>query len=252
MACDRSEMHVSDAIIMRVREFGESDLLVTCFTEDMGRIKGVAKGGKRSKKRFANCLDLLCHVRLEYGLKGTGDLYLLNSCRLIHAFPGIRTDFQALALASYMMELADLFSPQSIVEPEVFKLLHQALLGLEKGMRKDVLRIIFETRIMTIGGYKIDFDRCVKCGRKYTGAGRAVFCPDRGCIACLNCENETRQKPGMDPEVVKTLAALQSSPWDGIDNLLFTETDIKEVRQVLRSHMDYRIGKRPKTTKYLE
>ncbi|MBW2206889.1 MAG: recombination protein O N-terminal domain-containing protein, partial [Deltaproteobacteria bacterium] len=48
------KIHISPAIIMRIREFGEADLFVTFFTPDRGRLKGVAKGARRSRKRFVN------------------------------------------------------------------------------------------------------------------------------------------------------------------------------------------------------
>ena len=48
---------ISTAIIMRINEYGESDLLVSFFTPDRGRLEGIAKGARRSFKRFVNCLD---------------------------------------------------------------------------------------------------------------------------------------------------------------------------------------------------
>ncbi len=85
--------HISHAIIMRTWEFGETDLLVSFFTSDKGRLKGVAKGARKSRKRFANCLDLLSLVKLEYELKRGRELYFLHSGKLVHAFPGIRSVF---------------------------------------------------------------------------------------------------------------------------------------------------------------
>jgi len=57
--------HISPAIMMRIKEFGETDLLVSFFTPEKGRLKGVAKGGRKSQRRFANSLDLFCHGRTE-------------------------------------------------------------------------------------------------------------------------------------------------------------------------------------------
>ena len=59
----------STSIIMRVSEFGESDLLITFFTPTEGKIKGIAKGARRSKARFVNCLDIFSLVNLEYSQK---------------------------------------------------------------------------------------------------------------------------------------------------------------------------------------
>jgi DNA repair protein RecO (recombination protein O) len=116
-------IHISPAIIMRIREFGESDLMVTFFTPERGRLKGVAKGARRSKRRFSNCLDLFCLTSLEYELKRKGDLYFLHSCKLIDGFQGVRSDFSALALACYMIELTETLFPLGVVDPNMFELL---------------------------------------------------------------------------------------------------------------------------------
>ncbi|MBN1222119.1 MAG: recombination protein O N-terminal domain-containing protein, partial [Candidatus Aminicenantes bacterium] len=71
--------HISQAIILGIQEFGETDLLVTFFTPGMGQLKGVAKGAKRSRQRFVNCLDTCSLVNLEYDKKEEGKLCFLHS-----------------------------------------------------------------------------------------------------------------------------------------------------------------------------
>jgi DNA repair protein RecO (recombination protein O) len=246
------DMHVSHAIIMRIKEFGESDLLVTFFTADRGRLKGVAKGGRKSRKRFANCLDLFCLVKLEYGSKRNGDLYFLNSCKLVHAFPGLRSDFSSLSLASYMIELTEILFPQNVVDKGIFELLNRSFLVLDEDPGKDVIRIIFEVRALDLGGYGINLSRCCMCGRPYTGAGRAVFKRTRGGIACLNCEKESGICPGMGSDAVNGLRLIQSEPLNKINGLQLTEEAIREIKPVLKLHIEYRIGQNLKSAKYLE
>jgi DNA repair protein RecO (recombination protein O) len=246
------ESFVSEAIIMRIREFGESDLIVTFFTPERGKLKGVARGGRKSRKRFANCLDLFCHAKLEYEEKRKSDLHSLNSCKLIHAFPGLRSDFTSLALASYLVELTDILFPQDVVAPEMFGLLCRGLFSLDGGMRPDLLRIGFESFAIALGGYKIDLDRCCGCGRSYTGAGTAVFVPEKGCIACLKCEKVSRVSPPLDPEAVRALRLLQCGPWQDADPMLLTDDLIGQIKTVLKQHIEYRVGKRLGSAKFLE
>jgi len=249
---DVMDTYISQAIIMRIKEFGESDLLVTFFTSDKGRLKGVAKGGKRSRKRFANCLDLFCLAKLEYSLKRKRDLYFLDSCKLVHAFPGLRTDFSSLSLASYLIELTEILFPQNVVDERMFELLNTSFLALDEGMRNDVVRILFEARAMALGGYGIDFDRCCDCGRPYTGSGRAVFKSNKGGIACLKCERESTRCPGMGKDAVIGMKKIQSGTFQEMDGIHLTDEAIHEIEPVLKLHADYRIGKRLKSAKYLE
>lgn len=250
--CVGMNTHISQSIIMRIKDFGESDLLVTFFTSDRGWLKGVAKGGRRSRKRFANCLDLLCLTDLEYVLKKKGDLYFLNSCKLIHAFPGLRSDFYSLSLASYMVELAETLFPQNVVDNNMFELMKKSFMALDDGVRNDVLRILFEAKTMALGGYGINLEKCCKCGRPYTGTGRAVFLRERGAVACLNCAKETALSPGMEPDTAGSLNMMQSAPWDDVGTISLSEEVIREIKPVLKLHLEYRVGKRLKSAKYLD
>jgi DNA repair protein RecO (recombination protein O) len=244
--------YTSLAIIMRTTEFGETDLLVTFFTQDKGRLKGIAKGGGKSRKRFANCLDVFCLSELEYSLKREGSLYFLNSGRLINAYPGIRSDFTILSRASYMVELTEILFPWGVADRKMFELLKGSLGALAEMEKGDIIPLIFEIKAMTVGGYGINFDRCTICGRPYKGEGRAVFKRDKGGIACLKCQQETTISPGLDPEAVEMIKVMKTQPLKSLMKLQIKEEIAKEIRPVLKLHREYHLGQRPKTAAYLE
>jgi DNA repair protein RecO (recombination protein O) len=244
--------YTSQAIIMRIREFGESDLLVTFFTQGKGRLKGIAKGGRKSRKRFANCLDVFCLTELEYSLKREGSLYFLNSGRLINAYPGIRSDFTILSRASYMVELTEILFPWGVADRKMFELLKGSLNALTEMDKGDIIPLIFEIKAMTLGGYGINFDRCTICGRPYKGEGRAVFKRDKGGIACLKCQQETAISPGLDPDAVEMIKVMKTQSLQSLMKLQMKEEIGKEIRPVLKLHREYHLGQRPKTAAYLE
>ncbi len=243
--------HVSDSIITRTWEFGETDLLVSFFTADRGRLKGVAKGARKSAKRFANCLDSFCLTRMEYERKSGRDLYFLHSGKLMHAFPGLRADFHALSLASYMVELTEILFPPGVAARRMFVLLKNALFALAGSMKRDELRIFFEAKALALGGYSIDFDRCCDCGRSYAAEGRAVFKQGKGGIACLRCEKESARLPGLDPDAAGELKKIQTTPLDDTQKAPLTDIMMDEMKKVLKLHLRYSLGKELKTARYL-
>ena len=244
--------HISYVIIMRTWEFGETDLLVSFFTSDRGRLKGVAKGARKSRKRFANCLDLFSLVKLEYELKRGRDLYFLHSGKLVDAFPGIRSDFSSLSLASYMIELTETLFPLSVADEEMFALLKNAFLSLNECKRNGALRILFEAKAMALGGYGINLDKCCGCGRSYAGEGGAVFKQSKGGITCLKCEHQSKLSPGLSPESIKALKVIQSTPWGKTEAFDLNDEIIREIKPVLKLHIEYRTGQRLKTAQYLD
>jgi DNA repair protein RecO (recombination protein O) len=244
--------HVSTAIVLRIKEFGESDLLISFFTADKGRLKGVAKGARRSKKRFSNCLDLFCLANLEYDLKRKGDLHFLHSGKLLDAFPGLRSDFYSLSLASYMTELTEILFPVAVVDEKMFALLKESFFAISEGKQGDMVRTFFEARAMALGGYGIDLDICCSCKRPYTGRGDAVFEPRKGRIACLNCKQGSKLTPRFGPGSVNGLKMMQLSELKGIETLRLTDEMIQEIKPVNKLHIEYRVGKRLKSARFLE
>lgn len=243
--------HISESIVTRTWEFGETDLLVSFFTADKGRLKGVAKGARKSSRRFANCLDLFCLTRMEYERKSGRDLYFLHSGKLIHGFPRLRTDYHALSLASYMVELAETLFPLGVAEQRMFILLKDALSALESDVEKEALRILFEAKALALGGYSINFERCCDCGRPYAAEGRAVFKRKKGGIACLKCEKESARLPGLDPDTARGLDRIQTTPLDDFKISPLTNRLMGEMKKVLRLHLSYSLGKELKTARYL-
>ena len=237
---------------MRVREFGESDLLVTFFTPGKGQLKGVAKGGRRSRKRFVNCLDIFCLVNLEYEPGRRGDLYFLHSGKLINAYPGLRSDFTSLSRGSYMIELTETLFPYGVADREVFLLLRDTFDSIDRGDRPDTAPVLFEIRAMTLGGYGINLERCCMCGRKYHGEGEAAFMPDRGGIACLKCRRISATSPGMNPEIVKIMKLAQSGPLRVLGAMQLADSTLRVIKPVLKLLREYHLGQKLKTSRYLE
>ena len=241
----------SPAIILRTREVGESDLIVTFFTADKGRLKGIAKGARRSRKRFVNCLDLFSLSRLEYSIKPGYDLYFLHSGKLLENFSSLRSNYALVSLAGYMVEVTERLFPVNVPEPHIFELLRRIFHALHEGYDVVLMRLLFEARAMALGGFRIRLDKCSRCGRSYKGEGRAVFQYERGGIACLKCSQERADAPGLSSAGVKLLETLQSGWWP--ENKAFDPGAkvLQELQPVLKQHIAYRTGKRFKAANYL-
>lgn len=244
--------HISHAIIMRTREFGETDLLVTFFTPDRGQQKGIAKGARKSRKRFVNCLDICSLVNLEYGKGARGDLCFLSSGKLLDAFPGLRRDFSTLTKASYMIELTEILFPLGVIEERIFEFLRDSLNALADGRNRDSVHILFEARAMALGGYGIELEKCGICGRTYRGDGMAVFRREAGGIACLKCHQPSRLSPLLRPEGVKALKDMQEGALPPLEDREMDEDVLLEIRSLQKLHREYHLGLRPKTASYLE
>ena len=245
------EHHSSKALILRVKDLGESDLLVLFFTPDQGLLKGVAKAARKSRRRFVNCLDYFCLSLLEYHRRRENQLFMLDSCKLIQGFERLRADYRLLTYASYFAELTETLFPLNVKAQGMFQLLVNCFDLLCEGIPADKVVVLFQGRAMALGGYAIAFDRCADCKRPYKGEGRAVFVPERGGISCLRCRKESKNYPAMDPESVRVLREIQDTEHKLTSLPPLSDNVVEELKKVLDQHVAYRLGKRLKTRKYI-
>jgi DNA repair protein RecO (recombination protein O) len=244
--------YLSPAIIMRVKDVGESDLLVTFITPQKGRLKGVAKGARKSRKRFVNALDLFSLVTMEYSHGRQGNLVFLHSARLVDAYPGLRTDFPSLSKASYMIELTEALFPPGSRSPGCLNFSTSHWTPFQGGEKSDLIPLIFEFKAMSLGGYRINAGRCSKCGRPYRREGIAVFVRERGGIACLKCAQPSANFPTLKPASVEAIETFQNKTFKELMELSLGVDIMKELRVVLKLHREYRLEQRLRTSKYVE
>ena len=94
------------AIIIDCHDFMEADKIITFFTLSFGKLTGIAKGAKKSRKRFGINLDLFSHVNLLFYAKGLNpSLVRIESCDIIHYFDQISADTKKFVYGCYFLEL---------------------------------------------------------------------------------------------------------------------------------------------------
>ena len=122
-----------EAIILRTRDYSESDRLITFFSRNQGQLTGIAKGARRSKKRFVHTLEPCSHVAVTYVDRPTSGLVRLDASELKNAFIALRSDIARLGYASLSCEIVLQMSPERQANAALFALLYQYLEQLELG-----------------------------------------------------------------------------------------------------------------------
>ena len=102
----------TEALVLRAVDFGESDQILHLLIPDSGRITAIAKGARRSVRRFAGTLDLFNHLSIQVDLRRPTTMARLDQARLIESFGGLRVDLVRFALGCYLLELFDRLAPE--------------------------------------------------------------------------------------------------------------------------------------------
>lgn len=244
--------HVTEAVVLNSMDFGESDKIVTFYTLRFGKMKGIAKGAKRSKKRFGINLEPFSLVRLHFFEKKEDALVRVSACDLINAFQGIREDLFKIAHGSYMIEVAEKMVPERERHPELFDLLTDFLGLLEsKGITEDLLRV-FEIRLLDDIGLKPHISNCVICHKPLAQGFSVIVSPEKGGALCSSCSKGVPSTIRISVGTLKTLEmALKIEPHK-IPRLVFSKEARTESRGFLHAFIRYHTGRELKSLEFLD
>jgi DNA repair protein RecO (recombination protein O) len=118
---------VSETYVLRTYPFRESDLIVSFFTRDQGKLRGVARRARKPKNTFGSGLERLSLVYLAYSQKETRELVNLNSCDLVQSQFDLLSDFEASVALDYVAEVSDQLLPPHEPNERFFRLLTAVL-----------------------------------------------------------------------------------------------------------------------------
>jgi DNA repair protein RecO (recombination protein O) len=193
-------------VVLRTTPLRESDLLVALYTETHGRVSAVARGGRKSQRRFAGALQLLVLGRYQLA-RSRGELWTLETADVEREWTRLASDVVAVAHASYVAELADALLPPEQPHDGVLELIAQLWDSLaEAGPSPAALRTT-ELAMLQIAGHQPALDACAACGRPELAGG--VFDPTRGGAICRACAASSRG-PDVRPLAAGTLAYLRA------------------------------------------
>jgi len=239
------------AIILTVREYGEADLLVTFLTPEQGPLTGIAKHARKSRRRFAHCLEPLSRVLLFLAPRPGRDLEFVQKGELVQSFPSLRRDLKRLGAAAVLAEVAGLLAGPPEAYQEIFAALEEALALLEQGLPPDSLLPAFLLHLLGGGGYRPRLQRCAMCGAE--PAAPLNFSLPRGGVVCGACRQAA---PGpllpLSPGAWKLLRLAQSLPRQKLSRLRFPPQQRDQSLLVFKAFLRYHLGKDLKSWAFWE
>jgi DNA repair protein RecO (recombination protein O) len=239
------------AIILTVREYGEADLLVTFLTPEHGPLTGIAKHARKSRRRFAHCLEPLSRVVFFLSPRSTRDLEFLQKGELVRSFPSLRRDLKRLGVAAVLSEVAGRLAGPPDALQEIFATLEDALTLLEQGSPADSLLPAFLLHLLGLGGYRPRLHHCGGCGAEPEPP--LSFSLPRGAIFCGACR---REAPGpllpLNPGAWKLLRLAQDLPRDKLSRLRFPSQQRDQSLGIFRAFLRYHLGSDLKSWSFWE
>jgi len=240
------------ALILKCINYGESDRIVTASTEKLGKVRAIARGARKSLKRFGGCLEPFTLLSLV--LRPGKGLFLVTEGSIVKNFSEIKGDIEKFASGSYLLELTDAISLETGEGGGEFPLLLSGLRELSACTNPRAAIRAYEIRLLALIGYLPQFIKCIACGADLSGpvGGEAVgdgvvaFSIKRGGALCGGCKKETGDETA--PISIGTLKTLDKAVKGGIS---FSKFALEESGKIITPFINRHIGKKMKSLDFL-
>jgi DNA repair protein RecO (recombination protein O) len=205
--------HTTRALLLKRVEYGDSDLVLTLFTEKVGRVSALARAARRSQRRFGGALEPLHTLEVRFEDRPRNELSVLREARILTPRPGLTQSLERLRAAGRALGWIREAAPAHTPEPELFMMLETLLdeLGAKDGGDENRALAASGLRMLTLLGWGLDLERCVRCGKPCPEGAPALVDPARGGLVCRSCGGARKR---LDPATRERLgrAVLTGEP----------------------------------------
>lgn len=254
---DHVIIYSTPAIVLRRIDYGDYDYILTFMTPSHGKISAIAKNAKKSVKRFSGVLELF--YNLDIVIRQGRKVSFLEEASVENNFPGIRSNIQKTAYASFWNEIIVQWIEEETVQKPVYTLLNDVLSELDEGSRSpEELSIIFQMKFLDIVGFSPELDNCGRCdkGLEEIRETRLVFDIKNGWLLCEQCRKQAGLRAGehmsfLSKGTVKQLLWLKNQEADKVGRIRFSSLAGSEGLRFLETFLPYHLEKDLRSLKFL-
>jgi DNA repair protein RecO (recombination protein O) len=237
------------AIVVRGTDWSETSRIATLFTREFGKVRALAKGGRRLKSNFDVAFDLLTVCQVMFIRKAHGGLDLLTEARLEEQFPALRQNLPALYAGYYVAELLADGTQDYDPHPPLFDAAVETLRGLGGGSSTASAVSAFELVWLQELGYSPRLDACAGCGlERLNPNGAALYSAQAGGVLCPQCGPTFADRRGASGAALVCLRELAG----GAATPELPDAVRGEVRQLLGQTVSCVLGRRPRLLGYVD
>lgn len=239
-----------EAIVLRRRNMGEADRLLTLYSREQGKIRAIAKGARKPQSRKTGHVELF--MRTRFMLATGRNIDIITQAEMLESYETIRHDLVRITYAAYFGELLDKFTPDHEQNSSLYNLMTQSLSTLSVTDNYLLLARHFELRLLSLTGFQPQLFRCVANGEPIEQQDQ-FFDVEAGGLVCPNCGGRKGQRHArpISAAAVKVLRYLQTRSWETVGSLQLKRSLHLEIEGVLHRYLLWHLEKRVKSADFL-
>jgi len=214
---------------------------VHLYTETHGRVSAIAKGARRSKRRFPGTLEIFSLVDVRLIDPPRAQLMRLEGAKLVGAFEGLTANLARYAIACQFLELLDRLTAEREAHAELFHFAVGVLEVLREAEADRLLAVLVLAKTLARLGYRPQLTRCAVCFAEPASAVTQIaFLPAQGGSVCRACAGPAE---GTVPlRLLRALEAGLRQPLRARGELGLAARDVERVELLVERFFRFQIG----------
>lgn len=219
-------------MVLTAMPISDYDKRITILTKERGKITAFAKGARRPGSQLLAATNPFAFGEFEL-FEGRSS-YNLTKASIQNYFRELVTDLDAASLGFYFMEFAEYFCQENNDERMMLKLLYQSLRALESPhIPKELVKVVFELKAITINGEGPEVFSCMKCHDK---ENLQFFSVRRGGMFCSKCVAGVPAMHVLD-STRYTMQYVISTPVEKLYSFTVSQEVLEELKTIMHAYM---------------
>jgi DNA repair protein RecO (recombination protein O) len=233
--------HRTRAIVLRTVDQGESDRRLHLYTERLGRVSAIAKGARRSRRRFPGALELFTALDATLVESPRTGLLRVDSAAVEQSFEGLGKDVGRYTIACEFVEILDRAGADRQSHPDLFRFALGVLDVLDEARPDRLLALLVRAKTFARLGFRPELGSCAACGEPLgPEVARVAFSVRAGGAVLGGCAS-----PEDDPVSTDLLRALDAglrTPLRERARLGLTPRGVERAEELLDRFFRFHVG----------
>lgn len=235
-----------EGIVLKTRDYGESNKIITLMTKEAGKIAVMARGAKKPRSRLSAISQTFMHgIFIVQRSSGMGTL---QQGELIHSMRHIQTDILRAAYASYIVEMVDRLMEEGSPQPDPYEVLKQALYAIDDGYDPEAIALFVDWKMLPYAGIKPILHHCSSCGAV---EGEFAFSFSQGGFLCHRCFHIDPYIIRLNPAQVKLIRMFATVPIEKIGKLELKRGTKHFIKKIATTIYEEQTGMRLKSRSFI-
>jgi DNA repair protein RecO (recombination protein O) len=239
----------TEAIVLKSFDFRETSKIVTFYTREFGKVKGLMKGIRKDPRKFGSSVEKFSVNDIVFYQYRNSDIHLVSQCDMKEYYFSLRHDLRRMTAASYILELVDAIMPVEQQNEDIYELILQYLASLQSDQDVSKLVHIFQIKTLLYSGFRPHLDSCVKCTKKVQGQTR--FSMKLGGLVCDICRTSDGDVAPISRGTVNSIIHIEQSEWAQTLRLGLSEAIKKELKYVLNNFLVFHLEKHLRSARFV-